>query len=73
MIPADQAARFAAATVSVRMVQGFMTARHGWMPFLDEIGLLSKQTGPDGLFRTREEALRAGEAFKRQCRVRMAA
>ncbi|MBF0192076.1 MAG: hypothetical protein HQL99_13195 [Magnetococcales bacterium] len=64
-------AQFANSVVTARITQGFMATKRGWMPFLGEIGLLSVRTGADGLFATREEALQAGEAFRRHCQSRI--
>ncbi|GAB0057440.1 hypothetical protein SIID45300_01768 [Candidatus Magnetaquicoccaceae bacterium FCR-1] len=62
---------FARATVEARFVQGFMTTRRGWMPFLDDRGVLSRFTGKDGLFSGKAEAEQAGERFKRECREKL--
>ncbi|WP_420904458.1 hypothetical protein [Candidatus Magnetaquiglobus chichijimensis] len=63
--------RFAHARVTARFERGFLASRLGWAPYLDEIGLLSAETMPDGLFVSEQEALHAGERYRQRCQKKL--
>lgn len=71
---------FARSEVTAEWEGGFFSSMSGWVPYLGEIKLLSPLSlhlpgarHPTGLFATKDEALRAGESYRRECRTRIAA